>query len=142
MPDLAEADVPVGSPTTVSRKLLQPVLLDTIRTLRTRSALGLPASSAAANPGMTPGPAFRTPAPALAAGAPSHAAEVEAEGKRGKGAGIFSDVATETGISKPDALPEQDRYNAELLFADTVCLSIASTCWNSSRSSQILSSVT
>ena len=41
-PDFGDVDddVPVGSPSTVARKLLQPVLLDTIQTLRTRSALG------------------------------------------------------------------------------------------------------
>ncbi len=33
--------VPPGSPATVSRKLLQPVLLDTLRSLRSRSALGM-----------------------------------------------------------------------------------------------------
>ena len=119
MPDLAEADVPVGSPTTVSRKLLQPVLLDTIRKLRTRSALGLAASSGAANAGVTPGPALQTPAPA--AGMFSRAAKVEAQGNPGKGAGMFGDAAAEDGVSKQDALPEQDRYGVKRLSSLTLC---------------------
>ncbi len=139
MPDLAEADIPIGSPTTVSRKLLQPVLLDTIRTLRTRSVLGLGATSAAANPGMTPGPAFQTPAPAPAAGAPSHAAQVEAERNPGKAAGLFGSVAAETGISKQEALPEQDRYGVEPFCIVTLCAcqSQAVACVNHSSTAYL-----
>ena len=118
MPDLAdEADLPVGSPMTVSRKLLQPVLLDTIRTLRTHSALGVPGGDAAAlPPGMTPGPALVPPAPAQAARMPSRTPDGEAESHPAGAAGELHREPAKSGVCEQAALPEQDRYNVELLL--------------------------
>lgn len=117
MADLAnEANLPVGSPMTVSRKLLQPVLLDTIRSLRTRSALGLTGSGAAANAGMTPGQVYKAPAPATAIGMPPRVTEVETEENLAERAGVLDGETAESAASKQAALPEQDRYSAELLL--------------------------
>ena len=110
MADLAdEADLPVGSPMTVSRKLLQPVLLDTIRSLRTRSALGPTGTGAAANPGIAPGQIYQAPAPATAAGMAARTPEVETEGGPAERAGVLSGETAEGLASEQPFLPEQDR---------------------------------
>ena len=124
VPNLAdEADLPIGSPMTISRKLLQPVLLDTIRSLRTRSALGLAGSGAAAlPPGMTPGQPLLTPAPAKAAGMPSRALGGEAESHPAKAAGELRREPAESGACEQAALPEQDRYSVKRLLPCPVCI--------------------
>lgn len=124
MPSLAdEADLPIGSPMTVSRKLLQPLLLDTVRSLRTRSALGLAGSGAAAlPPGMTPGRPLLTPAPAEAAGMPSRVLGGEAESHPAKAAGEMRREPAESGACEHAALPEQDRCSVKRLLPYPECI--------------------
>ncbi len=131
-----ETDVPMGSPTTVSRKLLQPVLMDTIKSLRTRSVLGLGAQGAAAFDGMTPSIGAQTPAPrtafsfgtthsqmsetpTMAAGKPlsgpgEHSGNVQAQEARVAAKGIIQEPP-ESAMSKQGALTEQERYDLKLL---------------------------
>jgi len=131
-----ETDVPMGSPTTVSRKLLQPVLMDTIKSLRTRSVLGLGAQGAAAFDGMTPSIGAQTPAPrtafsfgtthsqmsetpTMAAGKPlsgpgEHSGNVQAQEARVAARGLVQEPA-ESAMSKQGALTEQERCDLKLL---------------------------
>ena len=129
-PDLGDGDddVPVGSPSTVARKLLQPVLLDTIQTLRTRSALGpgrqLPLDAGTPGQAWAPGAGARGPTygfgALIGAGASgSRGAESQAEEKapaarqaEDAAAGPGADskaIATEGEASKQGANQQQGR---------------------------------
>lgn len=124
---LEGADIPVGSPTTVSRKLLQPVLLDTIRSLRSGSALATGRQRALASAGgtmATPGlacsqgmqtPALKTGAAAGPGGqglvgSTKPGREMEA-GKRENDALAAAEglAAAESEANEQAAMPEQGR---------------------------------
>ena len=130
------SDVPVGSPSTVARKLLQPVLLDTIQALRTRSAPGpgrlLPLG--ASTPGQAQAPGAGEMGPRRSSGAQSQepaltltgaaasgrrGMECQAEGKASTakedmdlGAGHWAaeeTAASESEASEQGAIQEQGR---------------------------------
>ena len=97
--------MPVGSPSTVARKLLQPVLLDTIQTLRTRSALGpgrqLPL--AAGTPGQARAPGAGAMGPACGFGALSQDHGLTLTGAAASGSQVMDCQAEENAPAAREA---------------------------------------
>lgn len=121
MPELPGDDdevLPPGSPATVSRKLLQPVLLDTLRSLRSRSALGLGAGTSS---GKAAGPAAGYPGIAPTAGAqaavqmtgvadmPSGNVKAKEAGQAAQWSAEGAPQATESGASEQGVLAQRER---------------------------------
>lgn len=121
MPELPGDDdeaLPPGSPATVSRKLLQPVLLDTLRSLRSRSALGLGAGTssgnaagpAAACPGIAPTPGAQAMMQMTGlAGMSSENIKAKEAGQAIQGSAEGVPQATESGASDQGVLAQQER---------------------------------
>ena len=121
MPKLPGDDdeaLPPGSPATVSRKLLQPVLLDTLRSLRSRSALGLGAGTtsgaaaghAAACPAIAPTPGAQAIVQMTGlAGMPSGNIKAKEAGQALQGSAEGVPQATESGASDQGVLAQQER---------------------------------